>query len=234
MHVKKYTENTAGTDYVVGDIHGHFSKLQTALDEIGFNTEQDRLFSVGDLVDRGPESELSLDWITDYPWFIPVKGNHDDFVARYNTCDKDNWVYNGGAWFQGLSRYEQADFGTLFSQLPLAIEVETPFGTVGIVHAEPVVNDWSNLSEYLRASRRNRDTVMWSRDRISAGDKSVVRNIRAVVCGHTPVADTVSLGNVLYIDTKGWRPEGRFTILPLSTVANHFYTKDLTERKEQE
>ncbi|MBP5140546.1 serine/threonine protein phosphatase, partial [Pseudomonas chlororaphis] len=46
---QRFELNTAGRDFAVGDIHGYFTKLQAALDAIGFNPAVDRLFSVGDL-----------------------------------------------------------------------------------------------------------------------------------------------------------------------------------------
>lgn len=91
MRIKRFAANTAGRDFAVGDIHGHFTRLQAALDTAGFDPATDRLFSVGDLVDRGPECRDVLDWLAK-PWFHPVRGNHDDYVCRFDTCDVDNWV----------------------------------------------------------------------------------------------------------------------------------------------
>lgn len=43
--------------YVVGDIHGSFSKLEQALGKLEFSPELgDHLLSVGDLVDRGQKT----------------------------------------------------------------------------------------------------------------------------------------------------------------------------------
>jgi len=63
--------NVQGRDLAVGDIHGHFDRLQQSLDAVGFNKEKDRLFSVGDLVDRGPFSRAALHWL-EQPWFYAV------------------------------------------------------------------------------------------------------------------------------------------------------------------
>lgn len=71
--LKQFIINKTGTDYVVGDIHGCFSLLQAKLDEIGFDPTKDRLFSVGDLVDRGTESDKVLEWLSK-PWFHAVCG----------------------------------------------------------------------------------------------------------------------------------------------------------------
>lgn len=58
--VRRFDRKPLGRDLIVGDAHGCFTKLQASLDAVGFNLERDRLFSVGDLVDRGPESAHTL------------------------------------------------------------------------------------------------------------------------------------------------------------------------------
>ncbi|MTV47267.1 metallophosphoesterase, partial [Streptococcus pneumoniae] len=76
---------------------------------VGFDGEKDRLFSVGDLVDRGIESHLVCDWIAN-PWFHAVRGNHDDFAIRHakiGALDFENYTRNGGAWFIALPQDEQ-------------------------------------------------------------------------------------------------------------------------------
>ena len=67
----RFEQNTAGRDFAVGDIHGCFTELQRGLDAIGFDASADRLFSVGDPVDRGPESHHALRWL-DRPWFHAI------------------------------------------------------------------------------------------------------------------------------------------------------------------
>ena len=68
--------NEAGRDFVVGDLHGHRELLERQLEQMGFNTHFDRLFSVGDLIDRGPHSLATLALIEE-PWFHAVLGNHE-------------------------------------------------------------------------------------------------------------------------------------------------------------
>jgi hypothetical protein len=60
--VRHLDANQVGRDFVVGDIHGCFSKLSAELERLRFDRDVDRLFSVGDLVDRGPESAAVVDW----------------------------------------------------------------------------------------------------------------------------------------------------------------------------
>ena len=225
VRMKRYPANTAGRDFAVGDIHGHFTRLQKALDAVGFDPERDRLFSAGDLVDRGPECRDVLEWLAK-PWFHPVRGNHDDYVCLFDTCDVDNWIYNGGSWFAGLSLYEQKEFAVQFAEIPIAIEVETAGGLVGVVHADCPFPSWDRLRHELEApesQKRQRlvhNTCMWSRQRVENADTTPVEGVRALVVGHNPLQEPLVLGNVYHIDTGGWRGDdaGYFTILDLSTL----------------
>jgi len=218
MILQVFSKNNSGTDYVVGDIHGCFTALKSHLDSIGFDRAKDRLFSVGDLVDRGPESEKALEWLG-YDWFHPVRGNHDDYVVRYKTADLDNWVYNGGLWFQSLFDCEKQEFCDAFSNIPYAIQVETDKGIVGVVHADPIVSDWNQIEYFASKNRHNKNALMWSRCRVAEGNNSHVENVRAVVCGHTPMNSVTTLGNVVHIDTAGWHKDGYFSVVKLSEIA---------------
>jgi len=192
-----FLPNTTGADYVVGDIHGCFSKLRDALHTIGFDNKTDRLFSVGDLVDRGPESDKALEWLAQ-PWFHAVMGNHEEFVViAYSHQDPkitQHHIANGGAWFSELSQEKQKDFYQAFSKLPLWISVDTPSGPVGIVHATPP-EDW----KFINAT--SSDRLLWSRERFKTKDDTPVKNINRVYVGHTPLKQPLTLGNVHHIDT---------------------------------
>ena len=62
--LRHFACNETGRDMVVGDIHGNFSQLRRTLNMLHFSPDKgDRLFSVGDLVDRGPESDEVLSWL---------------------------------------------------------------------------------------------------------------------------------------------------------------------------
>ena len=58
--LKTFSPNDVGNDYICSDIHGHFSLLEAELSLISFDKNKDRLFCVGDLIDRGDESDLAL------------------------------------------------------------------------------------------------------------------------------------------------------------------------------
>lgn len=224
--VKRIARNTKGRDLIVGDIHGCFTGLAMALNAIGFNPEGgDRLFSVGDLVDRGPESISAMDFLA-HEFVHAVQGNHEDMAIRWPNGNMDGDIYraNGGAWMMALDRETQCEVSATLGALPVAIELETAHGLVGIVHADCPLNDWHEFTAALESpdlSNQKRDSLInaaqWSRDRIGRNFDGIVQGVRAVVVGHTPMQNMTTLGNVFFIDTMGWRG-GRFTILDAATL----------------
>ena len=61
--VHRYPRNDSGRDFVVGDLHGCFAQLRAELEARHFDPQRDRLFAVGDLVDRGPQSDRVLETV---------------------------------------------------------------------------------------------------------------------------------------------------------------------------
>jgi len=225
-YVQRFARNTAGRDFVVGDIHGCFAALEIELAAIRFDERIDRLFSVGDLVDRGPQSAYAVEWISK-PWFNAVQGNHEDMAIRYvepGNRDRDHYMMNGGSWLIEKPRYAQVLVADALAALPYAIEVETEGGLVGIVHADIYGKSWSEMIQAFACAdsatklRRVTNAVLWNRDRIQAEDHSGVPDMRAVVVGHTPLNRPAVLGNVYHIDTGGWLRGGSFTFLRLDDL----------------
>lgn len=81
MVFKRFEKNKEGRDFVIGDIHGCFDAVRAILGDVKFDESKDRLFSVGDLVDRGPDSIEAIDWIAK-PWFHAVRGNHEQMAKE--------------------------------------------------------------------------------------------------------------------------------------------------------
>jgi bis(5'-nucleosyl)-tetraphosphatase (symmetrical) len=64
--------------YAIGDLQGCFASFQNLLQEIKFDIDTDRLWLVGDLINRGPDSLAVLRWLrANESSIVTVLGNHD-------------------------------------------------------------------------------------------------------------------------------------------------------------
>lgn len=221
----RYARNPHGRDLIVGDIHGCYTKLRAALQEVGFDPARDRLFSVGDLVDRGPESHLAMEWLRQ-PWFKAVRGNHEEAAIAWaeQNIEADYYARGfGGGWNIQDDPLRWGERAAVFAELPLAIELETERGLVGIVHADCPMDSWDAFRDACQdASNEPRaracaGAATWGRDRWKRLFGGPVAGVRAVVVGHEMVDRCTSLDNVTFIDTMGWKG-GHFTILDAATL----------------
>jgi serine/threonine protein phosphatase 1 len=214
--VLRLEKNKDGKDFVCGDIHGCFSDLEEKLIDVGFDKNTDRLFCVGDLIERGPESEKAADYI-EFPWFYSVLGNHEEMFlmaitdpadiddSEDNKYYKDNHVINGKEWANRIRKLYQ-----VVDRLPLIIQV----GDVIIAHAalpavqtlEDIENDpWNYF-----------DSILWDRESIPT---VLIPSISKIYVGHTIVRKPTVYGLTTYIDTGAYLKyrgkKGELTILEI-------------------
>ena len=71
----------AGRRIVVGDIHGCYDELMELLEKVDIG-DDDRIFSVGDLITKGPKSKEVLELFMTDARFATVIGNHDLALRR--------------------------------------------------------------------------------------------------------------------------------------------------------
>ena len=219
LEINHYSKNLEGKDYVVGDIHGSFRQLMQILLKMDFDFKKDRLFSVGDLCDRGPHSEEVLKWM-DYPWFIPVIGNHETLVMGYEQklVSFDVLIKVGAEWWFDVEDDKKAQIISYFETLPIGIEVETSYGEVGIVHATCPTSSWKSFKEglYSEEGYKFANKAIWTYAREE--NKRKIEDIDYVIVGHTTQNEYLQWENVFLIDTGATFHTGYFTILDLETL----------------
>lgn len=216
----RFGPNPTGRDFVVGDVHGQVAMLDRLLRAAGFDRHFDRLFSLGDLIDRGPGSEELVQRFHDEPSMYCIRGNHEELLlaARFNPVYRGVWERNGGDWADDLTEERLAELATMVEQMPLVIELELGDGRrIGMVHAEvPPGMDWDAVrrvepgpSDQVDDRDSNLESsLLWGRRRVNAlmlmaqnpeaedlDDAERARAIRAV----TPVEgiDLVLVGHTI-------------------------------------
>ena len=202
--------------FVCSDIHGMYDLLMNKLSSVNFKFETDVLVGVGDLIDRGPDSQKVMDLFINTPNFYTVLGNHEDMaLSRNQKLHK----YNGGKFFYDMSLQDQVKYKQWIKTLPVTITIETPFGRYGVVHANiPIeITDWDTVVELANGTLKQ--NLIWSRDIISCPEMykdSIIEYVDYVFLGHTILDDgPILIGNRWYIDTGSFY-YGKLTLVELT------------------
>lgn len=185
--------------YVIGDIHGEFEQLKILLETMKFN-DNDELYVMGDVVDRGPDPIKTLQYLMTLPNCVCIAGNHEwmaleslklmmneiteDFIQ---TLDKNqvmimfDWFHNGGKTtmdqFSKLSNEERQEVLDFIGEFEAYVELEIQGRKYLLVHAG--LNNFSYrkpIEEYAI------DDLLWTR----ANYQMPYYENKIVITGHTP------------------------------------------------
>lgn len=185
--------------YAIADVHGCYDKYQAMLENIQF-CDDDILYFLGDVIDRGPDGVRILRDMMLRPNVIPLLGNHEFMAAMClpwllaEITEKSlakldqahvgalrDWMHNGGGptlrALGALSQEERRDILDYLREFSLYEEVEVNGRAFVLVHAglknfSPEKPLENYALEELLFSRPGPDTVYWPG--------------RTVICGHTP------------------------------------------------
>jgi serine/threonine protein phosphatase 1 len=223
--IKHFERNIVGSDFVAGDLHGFFHLLEEAMFEVNFNPAVDRLFTPGDLINKGPFSEQVVHYLNE-SWFHASLGNHEEcvllnYTGQYSDAEL---AKSSGLWYVNLPRSRKEIIAEALQQLPLGMEVETNFGLVGLVHAEVMRDDWHYFKQCAMEIKSKRDfarvaaAALWDKERIRTHRQNLVRGVAHVYVGHAPQTEIKTLGNVSYIDA-GLYKGGKLELIPITHFA---------------
>ncbi len=176
---------------VIGDIHGCFYTLRDLYKKLVPQTSE--IYSVGDLVDRGPKSKDVVQFCIDKN-IKPVKGNHEDMMLKtLDGKDSTGHYMNGGnateISYTGLKKHKQLNeykealektgHYDYLNSLPLKTEI----GKILISHAGIIENGDDR-------------SIMWNRT------EKLLKLDKFQIIGHTPVKEPVyEKGWFMNIDT---------------------------------
>ncbi|WP_207430105.1 metallophosphoesterase family protein [Sabulibacter ruber] len=169
--------------YAISDIHGCLKTFRYMVEEVIKLKYRDRLYLLGDYIDRGPDSKGVLDYIMklkkDSYRVYTLCGNHEDMMmkARDNSIYHTSWMFNGGKEALKSFRAEtikdvRFTYWDFMEELEPFIELDDYL----LVHA--------GFNFAAPDPAADRHTLMWSRT--FEVDKSKLGR-RKIVHGHTPI-----------------------------------------------
>lgn len=175
--------------YVMSDIHGKLQLLLKMMEQLNLQ-EEDTLYILGDVIDRGEDSIETLKYVMKHPRIKFLLGNHEDMMlGLYNDDEKVflNWTRacNGGdvtfKQYQQLSVEERDEIKTYLHQAPLYKIVQINNHNYLLLHAGIQVAEYETIEDALGVQTR-RD-MLWIREAFYKAEGLMDCTI---VFGHTP------------------------------------------------
>ncbi|MGA7722111.1 MAG: metallophosphoesterase [Ignavibacteriaceae bacterium] len=195
---------------VIGDIHGCYFTLNELVDKVLGKYPAIKIYSVGDLVDRGNYSYEVIEFVNSMGIrFTP--GNHDymfcHFIKQTNNKMANAWLYNG--YEKTIASYNRHDDQVsehleLIMKAPLFFNSKDCFiSHAGISKSYETIlpeyfrSDLNILENIIRNDLEKSDSILWARgELLNIGKLQVV--------GHTRRnnVEFKKENNVVYIDTS--------------------------------
>ena len=131
--------------YVMSDIHGEADRFHAMLAKIQLS-QNDTLYILGDVIDRGPDGISLLQEIMEMPNVVMLLVNHEHMMFQYMRPDADEtairrWNKNGNgptkSAFLHLKAKEQNKILTYLQNLPTHLELEVEGRKFYLVHVFP-------------------------------------------------------------------------------------------------
>ena len=189
-----------------GDIHGQFDGLMKLVDFIDYSTD-DKLFFLGDLIDRGDRSAEVVRWVMENGHTC-LRGNHEQMCLDAHQGKEGSLVWKGWQMNGGTNTLESYGDGGVtrehidwMQQLPLFMDL----GDAWLVHA--------GLNPNVPLELQGAPEFCWIREEFHSASEPFFAD-KIIITGHTItfVFPNVPPGNLvlgkgwLDIDTGGYHP----------------------------
>lgn len=180
----------------MSDIHGRYDKFTQMLRHINFS-KIDKLYILGDVIDRGEEPILLLNEIMEKDNIHLLMGNHEYMMinALMHNVYIDTWVYNGGYTtldkFLELNEKDKQDILEYLYHLPVIIPSLTVNGQCFYLSHSAPPNIKLEKTEYMYTLKESLlDSALWERVDLNVHLPlfSTLYPERILLSGHTIVS----------------------------------------------
>lgn len=188
--------------YVISDIHGMYDEFIKMLEVINFSDE-DELFILGDIFDRGPNPLSILDYIVSHDNIHFIKGNHEDmFIEAVDYKDYSVWHRNGGNTTHAQIIERGEDYEKMLYDYIKALPFYMIVDNYILVHAGVFFpENYQNMTLDEFMYWQDEENSLWSRANIHS--EKVFKDYK-IICGHTIVQSiTNNIEDVQIVKTPG-------------------------------
>jgi len=223
--------------YVIGDIHGRSDLLDRIIDEIyrdieGCGGRECLTITLGDYVDRGPDSRGVLDRLSQNPFptrYVALRGNHEALLEAFlqRPSVLDHWRHLGG--LETLHSYgiavNELMRGKGYEEAALALSAAVPEKHLAFLRS---LKNSVTIGEYflchagvrpgIPLDRQNIDDLLWIREEFLNSD---LAHGKMLIHGHTPNEWPEVKPNRVNIDTGAFAT-GRLTCLVIDGGRGRF------------
>ena len=190
--------------YVFSDVHGHHRTLERLLEQVS-PADEDDIWILGDMVDRGPDPVSVMRTCRDLKGSHILLGNHEQMMLDVENDPHDafaaiSWHMNGGdSTHKGLEELSATERDELISwvrDLPLYAHINVNERDYLLVHAglRPLSfsshSRWNDVTMDHLLSYQVKDDLLWIREEFwgrRTGLMSYEGKGPIVIAGHTPV-----------------------------------------------
>lgn len=198
------------SNWAIGDIHGCYTELSMLLKMIGFNKEKDKLYLLGDLIDRGDKIMDCVNFAIEGQkegYVHCILGNHEDMYHSIQTY-QDGTYYEDQATKRQIKGKDIQKTLKWIKTLPTYIELEDCI----LTHA--------GMLSYQHFLEQDKPALIWNRD-LNLIPKELRYN-KTIVHGHTPVVYPMLREDRCNIDC-GCVYGNKLTALNLDSIASGYF-----------
>jgi serine/threonine protein phosphatase 1 len=188
---------TSGRAIAIGDIHGCAAALDALLERIS-PEPTDMLITLGDYVDRGPDSRGVLDRLVGLVGscrLVPILGNHDEMMLHARRSEQDYLLWRRCGGVSAIRSYSEYD------DLEAIPEAHFAFlgGCLDYFETDTHVFMHANYAAHLPFSQLNSRFLRW----LTLNDYLPGPHFsgKVAVVGHTPQKEVYDAGHLLCLDT---------------------------------
>lgn len=196
MHIVKSASMNKNRRIVIGDVHGHYDTLVALLDSVS-PTSTDRIYFLGDLIDRGPKSAQVVDLVMRNQ-FGCLRGNHEEMLLDVVGTGEvsvelyQSWLYSGGhATVESYDSKIPQEHIDWIKNLPLYIDL----GDYWLVHA--------GVDPSIPLTQQCADQFCWIREDFHTCDRAYFSD-KLIITGHTITFNLPGVKPGQIAVGKGW------------------------------